>query len=278
MVTFAERLNQTCEIRRSLLCVGLDPDPTLMPIQDVLQFNKAIVDATVDLVCAYKPNMAFYEALGIKGLEALKKTVEYIRKTAPDVLIIGDAKRGDIGSSSRAYSHAMFNLWGFDATTVNAFGGHDTIQPFLKFPEKGVFIWCRSSNPGAGDLQDLRLASSDGDRTIYQHLAIKAQEWNTQGNVGLVVGATYSEELRWVRTMCPQIPILVPGVGAQGGDLDTAVRNSTTSNGNLAIISSSRQILYASQGADFPQAARQEAGRLKDAINAILEKAGKGWS
>lgn len=278
MVTFAERLSETCARQRSLLCIGLDPDPNLMPIEDVLQFNKAIIDATADLVCAYKPNMAFYEALGMKGLEALEKTVEYIRKTNPDVLIIGDAKRGDIGSSSNAYSHAMFNLWGFDATTVNAFGGHDTIQPFLKFSEKGVFIWCRSSNPGAGDLQDLRLGNSDKDRTVYQHLAVKAQHWNVNGNVGLVVGATYSEELLWVRTMCPQMPILVPGIGAQGGDLNEAVRNSTTVTGNLAIISSSRQILYASQSTDFPHAARQAACRLKNDINAILEKAGKGWS
>ena len=278
MTTFVERLKLACERQKSLLCVGLDPDSARMPVPDVLQFNRAIIDATADLVCAYKPNLAFYEALGLKGLEALKETVEHIRKAAPDVLVIGDAKRGDIGPSSRAYAKAMFKVWGFDAITVNVYGGHDSIQPFLEFQERGVFLWCRSSNPGAGDLQDLRIGDDGAGTAMYQHIAVKAREWNDHGNVGLVVGATFIEELHQVRKLCPQMPILVPGVGAQGGDLDAAVRYSTDEKGRLAIISSSRQVIYASRGEDFPQAARQEALRLRDEINITLGEAGKGWS
>ena len=278
MVTFVERLKLACERQNSLLCVGLDPDSARMPVPDVLQFNRAIIDATADLVCAYKPNLAFYEALGLKGLEALKETIEHIRKAVPDVLVIGDAKRGDLGPSSRAYAQAMFEVWGFDAITVNVYGGHDSIQPFLEFQERGVFLWCRSSNPGAGDLQDLRIGDDVAGTAMYQHIAVKALEWNNHGNVGLVVGATYSEELHQVRTLCPQMPILVPGIGAQGGDLEAAVRYSTDEKGRLAIISASRQVIYASSGEDFPQAARREALRLRDEINRTLGEAGKGWS
>ena len=275
---FLERLEAVCGSHRSLLCVGLDPDPEQMAVRDVYQFNRGIIDATADLVCAYKPNLAFYEALGIEGLVALKQTVEYIREAAGDVVIIGDAKRGDVGNTAKAYARALFSEWGFDAATVNAYGGRDSVLPFLEYEDRGVFIWCRSSNPGARDLQDVILADSGSGRTVYQSSALNARKWNTGGNIGLVVGATYPEELKSLRELCPDMAFLIPGVGAQGGDLDAAVRSGVDTKGRLAIISSSRQVIYASSGSDFAQAAREEATRLRDEINGVLEREGKGWS
>jgi len=247
-----------------------------MPVDDVLAFNRAIVDATRDLVCAYKPNIAFYEALGFGGLEALKGTVEYIRRRAPEVVIICDAKRGDIGNTSRAYARALYEVWGFDAATVSPYLGGDSVEPFLAYEDRGVFLLCRTSNPGASDLQDLVVGEKGGP--LYLHVARKALEWNSRGNVGLVVGATYPEELKQVRELCPHMPVLIPGVGAQAGDLPSAVRNGVDSQGRLAIINSSRGVLYASRGADFAQAARRAAEALRDGINEALSQEGKGWS
>jgi len=277
MPTFLGKLEIACNFNRSLLCVGLDVDPARMPVADVFQFNRAIVDATADLVCAYKPNLAFYEALGFEGLEALRRTVEYIRQVAPQVCVIGDAKRGDVGPSGQAYAHAMFRVWGFDAVTANPWGGGDTLDPFLEDEERGLFIWCRGSNPGAADLQELAILSSQGKVPLYQHLARVAQGWNRRGNVGLVVGATYPEQLAAVRRLCPEMPLLIPGVGAQGGDLEASVRLGTDHRGRLAILNSSRSIIYASRGSDFAGAARRETARLRDAINHILKAEGKGW-
>jgi orotidine-5'-phosphate decarboxylase len=276
MADFLTRLERACAANRSLVCVGLDVEPSRMAVQDVVQFNRAIVDATADLVCAYKPNLAFYEALGLPGMKSLEDTVEYIRRVAPQVIIIGDAKRGDIGPSGAAYARAVFQVWGFDAVTVNPWGGQDTVEPFLAAPERGVFIWCRGSNPGAGDLQDLTVDSSEGQIPLYQHLARKAQAWNRQDNLGLVVGATYPDQLEAVRHICPTMPLLIPGVGAQGGSLEAAVRKGTDGQGRRAIINSSRSIIYASSGPDFAQAARRETTRLREAINRILESDGKG--
>ncbi|MFQ5874608.1 MAG: orotidine-5'-phosphate decarboxylase [Dehalococcoidia bacterium] len=272
---FADKLLAASRGNNSLLCVGLDPDPKRMPVSDVFDFNKAVVDATFDLVCAYKPNLAFYEALGIEGLQALQSTVDHIRRRAPGVVIIGDAKRGDVGNTAEAYARALFRVWGFDGATVNAYGGHDAILPFLEHDDRGVFIWCRSSNPGAGDLQDLPVLSgvegtvSDAGegQAMYKQVAMKAREWNTRGNVGLVVGATYPGELEAVRGLCPELPILVPGVGAQGGDLEASVAAGVDSKGERAIFASSRQVLYASRGSDFVDAARNEAVKLRDQIN-----------
>ena len=274
MTTFHERLQLASESHSSLLCIGLDPDLERMPVKDVFQFNRAIVDATADLVCAYKPNLAFYEALGLEGLEALRKTVDHICRESPIVPIIGDAKRGDVGSSAEAYARAMYEAWGFDAVTTNAYGGHDAVEPFLGYRDKGVFIWCRSSNPGAGDLQDLKNVEGE---PLYEAMAIKAMEWNTSGNLGLVVGATYPHELGRLRELCPDMVFLIPGVGAQGGNLEEAVRSGTDTRGRLAIISSSRQVLYASNGHDFAGAARREAIKLRDEINRTLVSEGKGW-
>ena len=277
MDTFLSRLQRACQTNRSLVCIGLDVDPTRMPVDDPFQFNQAIIDATSDLCCAYKPNLAFYEAMGMAGLRALEKTVTYIRESAPNIIIIGDAKRGDIGPSGEAYARAMFKFWDFDAVTVNAWGGHDTVAPFLADPERGAFIWCRGSNSGAGDLQDLEVHLAQGLTPLYQHLAQSAQGWNQQRNVGLVVGATYPEQLAAVRRACPDLPLLIPGIGAQGGDLEAAVRQGTDAAGRLAIINSSRGIIYASPDSDFPESARRAASRLRDSINHVLESEGKGW-
>jgi len=264
-MNFLEKLLQAARSNRSLLCIGLDPDPELMPKVDVFQFNRAIIDATSDLVCAYKPNLAFYEALGIEGLKALERTVAYIPKGIP---IIGDAKRGDIGSTARAYARALFETLGFDAATVNPYLGYDSLEPFIEYKEKGVFILCRTSNVGSADFQDLTLTETSGP--LFELVAQRAREWNLYGNLGLVVGATYPEELRRVRHICPEMPLLIPGIGAQGGDLASAVRYGVDAKGEKAIISSSRQILYASRGEDFAAAAREAALDLRDQVNLYL--------
>ena len=275
--TFLSRLEQACQVNQSLVCVGLDPDPGRMPVSDVFEFNRAIVDATADLVCAYKPNTAFYEALGLPGLQAMARTVEYIHQVVPQVIVIGDAKRGDIGPSGQAYARAAFNVWGFDAVTINAWGGLDSVSPFIEDATRGVFIWCRGSNSGSKDLQELIVDTPQGRLPVYQKLAQAAQTWNREGNIGLVVGATFPDQLDAVRGMCPGMPLLIPGVGAQGGDLEAVVRRGTDHRGRLAIVNSSRGIIYASSGADFAEAARREAQALQQRINQVLASEGKGW-
>lgn len=282
MSQFLKRLASISRKNRSLVCVGLDPDPALMAIPDVLAFNRAIVDATSDLVCAYKPNLPFYEALGTEGLDALRRTVEHIRAVAPDVVVIGDGKRGDIESTNRMYAKALFDFWRFDAATVNAYAGVSSLEPFFEYGDRGVFIWCRSSNPGAGELQDvLRDAkvSGQGDRMpMYEWLARRAMESNSRGNMGLVVGATYPEELRAVRAQAAGAPILVPGIGAQGGELAQSVKAGLDSGEPNLLISSSRGIVYASTSErDFPDAARAAAAALRDEMNQTLDEVGRGW-
>ena len=277
MSTFVDRIRSASEATRSLVCVGLDPDPALMPVQDVVEFNRAIVDATASVASAYKPNLAFYEALGRAGLDALERTVGYIREAAEHAVVIGDAKRGDIGPSARAYARAMFEVWGFDAVTLNAWGGRDTVEPFLEYEERGVFVWCRGSNPGSGDFQDLGVVGDSGATRLYQSVARSCAEWNKRGNVGLVVGATVPTQLEAVRDLCPSMPILIPGVGAQGGELEAAVRAGVDRSGRLALINSSRGIIYASRGKDYADAAGQSAVTLRDSINAVLDAQGLGW-
>ena len=250
-----------CRRNRSLLCVGLDPDPAKLPVKDVFEFNKAIIDATADLVCAYKPNLAFYEALGVRGLQALKKTVAYIPKNIP---VIGDAKRGDIGNTAIAYARALFGYYKFDAVTLNPYLGFDSIEPFLDYKDKGVFVLCRTSNSSACDFQDL---VDNFGMKFYQSVALRAGDWNTAGNVGLVVGATYPEELREIRKLCPEMLLPIPGIGAQGGDLELSVKYGVDANKEKAVIVAARQVLYASRGADYAQAARKAAGELRDIIN-----------
>ena len=269
-MNFADKLSAASGKNRSLLCIGLDPDPELMPGVGLLQFNKAIIDATADLVCAYKPNLAFYEAQGIEGLSALKQTVDYI----PDMIpVIADGKRGDVGNTARAYAQALFVTFGFDAATVSPYLGYDSIAPFIDYADKGIFLLCRTSNQGALDFQSLAcIESSSRGRPgepipLFQVVAQKAKEWNLRGNIGLVVGATYPQELRRIRQLCPEMVLLIPGIGAQGGDLASAARYGTDERGGRAIISSSRQILYASWGKDFALAARRAAQALRDQIN-----------
>jgi orotidine-5'-phosphate decarboxylase len=260
---FVNKLLNISRKNKSLLCIGLDPDPQLMPKIDILEFNKAIINATCDLICAYKPNLAFYEALGIEGLTILQKTIEHI---PPDIPIIGDAKRGDIGNTAKAYAKALFSTFGFDAATVNPYLGFDSIEPFISYQDKGVFILCRTSNKGALDFQDL---CTDG-LPLYEVVAQKAREWNTYGNIGLVVGATYPEELKRVRSICPEMCLLIPGIGAQGGDLASAVGYGVNAQGEKAIINVSRQILYASKEKDFAEAARNAAAKIRNQINSCL--------
>ncbi len=267
-MTFVDKLLAASRRNNSLLCVGLDPDPSQMPKVGALEFNKAIVDATSDLVCAYKPNLAFYEALGSKGLETLQKTIEYIPSHIP---IIGDGKRGDIGNTAKAYAKALFSTFGFDAATVSPYLGFDSIEPFILYKAKGVFILCRTSNIGAMDFQNM--LDSEGV-PLYERVARKAKEWNVYGNIGLVVGATYPEELKRVRELCPEMPLLIPGIGAQGGELASAVKNGVDGRGEKAIIVAGRQIIYASRGKDFAEAARRSAEELRDKINHLVSQVG----
>lgn len=279
MPAFIQRLRTASETTQSLLCVGLDPDPARLPVADAAEFNRAIVSATADLVCAYKPNLAFYEALGLPGFKALEKTVKHIREAAPHCIIIGDCKRGDIDSSAAAYTTAMFDVWGFDAATVNPWGGMDTVEPWLTNPERGAFIWCRGSNRGAADIQDLAVSGVGNlEQPVYLRLARRSQQRASQGNLGLVVGATAPQQLADVRGICPDLPILIPGVGAQGGDLADSVRCGVDAGGRLAIINASRSVIYASPGADYASAARRAASTLRDEINATLDDMGLGWT
>jgi len=258
---FKRKLRETTARNNSLLCVGLDPDRAKMPAGvGIAQFNRAIVDATSDLVCAYKPNLAFYEAEGLEGLRALEETIAHI---PPDIPIIGDAKRGDIGNTARMYARALFDVFGFDAVTLNPYLGLDSVEPFIAYTKKGLFLLCRTSNPGARDFQDLEV---DG-QPFYERVAFKAVDWNVHGNIGLVVGATYVQELARIRQLCPDMPLLIPGVGSQGGDLPQVVKRGTDKSGANAIINTSRAVLYASTGPDFAEAARTAATDLRDSIN-----------
>jgi len=270
-VSFLEKLLNASRKNRSLLCIGLDPDPGLMPERvSVLEFNRLIIEATSDLVCAYKLNLAFYEALGDEGFHALKNTIKHIPREIP---VIGDGKRGDIGNTAKAYARAIFKNLGCDATTVNPYLGFDSVAPFIEYWDRGVFILCRTSNAGAGDFQSLRCGEvGAASRPLFEIVAQRASEWNTCGNIGLVVGATYPEELRLVRETHPDMPLLIPGIGAQGGEVALAVRYGVDASGERAIISSSRQVIYASAGKDFAQAAQQVALSLRNQINHHLSQ------
>ena len=270
----AELLSAHCAERRHLV-VGLDTDPQRLPeslspgappADRVVEFNRLIVEATAELACAYKPNSAFYEALGADGFRALSETVAAIREQAPAAAIILDAKRADIGSTNAGYVTAAFDQLGADAITVHPYLGGEALQPFLARQEKLVFVLARTSNPGAGELQDLLV---DGV-PLYRHVArTVAGEWNAAGNCGLVVGATYPDELRQVREDVPALmPILIPGAGAQGGDVAAVVAANREAGSNAFLINSSRSILYASPGEDFVEAARSAAESLDAEIRA----------
>ena len=278
MSIFVDKLRTAAERNNSLLCIGLDPDPKLMPVADVAEFNQAIVEATSDLVCAYKPNLGFYESLGPAVNHALEQTLKAIPSWIP---VIGDSKRGDIGNTATAYARAMFDVWGFDCVTVNPFGGQDSVEPFLNYQDKGVLVWCRSSNPGAREFQDLIATSpiAGGDaRPFYEWVAISAAKWNTYGNVGLVVGATYPDELRTIRDLCPDMPILIPGVGAQEGSLEKSTLAGIDQRGRNALVSASRGVIYAGNDpTTYPEDARQAALLLRNRMNSILNDRDLGW-
>ena len=264
-MNFVDKLLKAARANKSLLCIGLDPDPQLMPAGvGIVEFNRAIVDATSDLVCAYKPNLAFYETLGAEGFDVLKDTIACVPESIPT---IGDAKRGDIGNTAKMYAKSLFEMFGFDAATVNPLMGFDSLEPFIEYRDRGVLVLCRTSNPGSADLQDQLLSSGP----MYELIAELARQWNKYGNIGLVMGATYPEEISRVRAICPDMPLLIPGVGAQSGDLVSAVRYGVDAKGQKAIISSSRQVIYASKGKDFAEAAREAALKLRDEINRYLE-------
>jgi orotidine-5'-phosphate decarboxylase len=252
----------------SLVCVGLDPEIERFPGRiagepsPIFQFNKAIIDATADLVCAYKPQFAHYAAY--EAEDQLERTIEYVHRTYPHIPVILDSKRGDIGNTAERYAIEAFERYGADAVTVNPYLGGDALEPFLKHADKGVAILCRTSNSGARDLQDLLI----GTRPLYQVVAeLAARRWNARGNCLLVVGATYPRELAEVRAIVGDMPLLVPGVGAQGGDVVQAVQNGQTALGTGLLVSSSRAILYASTGADFARAARAATESLRAQIN-----------
>lgn len=253
-----------------MLCIGLDPDPALMPdgfrADGVAAFNIAIIEATSDLVCAYKPNVAFYEALGPeRGYAALRTTLAAI---PPHIITLADAKRGDVEHTARAYVKALYDDLGFDAATVNPYLGLDSVEPWIERPDKAAFIVCRTSNPGAPNFQDLPVQSDAGVRPLYEVVAERAKSWDRHRNVGLVVGATYPDEMRRLRVLCPDMPMLVPGIGAQRGSLQDAVRAGIDARGRGMLISASRGVTYASKGADFAAAARAAALKLRDEIRA----------
>ncbi|MCF8159514.1 MAG: orotidine-5'-phosphate decarboxylase [Polaromonas sp.] len=272
MLRTAERQNG------SMLCVGLDPEPTRFPANlagdagKIYDFCAAIVDATADLVSAFKPQIAYFAAH--RAEDQLERLMAHMRRAAPGVPVILDAKRGDIGSTAEQYAREAFERYGADAVTLSPFMGFDSIQPYLKYHGKGAFLLCRTSNPGGDDFQSQRLASVAGEPLLYEHIAQLAQgPWNLNGQLGLVVGATYPAEIARVRALAPTLPLLIPGVGAQGGDALATVRAGRRDNGPI-IVNSSRAILYASSGADFVQAARQEAVKTRDLLQAARSNLG----
>jgi orotidine-5'-phosphate decarboxylase len=266
-IGFKERLLQASRRNDSLLCVGLDVDPARVPIHLlegpgwIEAFNRGIIEATSDLVCAYKPNLAFYEALGWDGWEGLRRTLAAMPAEIP---VIADAKRGDIGSTSEANARALFEELGFDAATMNPYTGLESLGPFLQYHDRGLLILCKTSNPGSGEFQDLLVEWGDERIPLYQAVARRVVEWNSQasGQCGLVVGATYPSQLREIRALASDLPILIPGVGAQSGSLEEAVRLGVDSHRELAIVNMSRSVLYAANDQTWQQAARAEALRV----------------
>ncbi len=267
-MTFIDSLRHAWQHNNSLVCVGLDPEPSRFPARfaddedAVFHFCRDIVDATADLVCCFKPQIAHFAAIGAE--HALQRLIAHIHAHQPGVPVILDAKRGDIGSTAQHYASEAFVRYAADAVTVNPYLGRDSVQPFLDWADKGVVILCRTSNAGAGDLQDLDV----GGRPLYQQVAaMVAREWNVNGNCLLVTGATYPGELAEVRKIVGDLPLLVPGIGAQGGDVEAVLRNGQSADGTGLLISSSRAILYAGNDDDFANAAREATLALRDEIN-----------
>jgi orotidine-5'-phosphate decarboxylase len=276
-MTFLDMLRSAERQNRSLLCVGLDPDPARFPAHlkndasRIYDFCAAIVEATADAAIAFKPQIAYFAAH--RAEEQLERLMAHMRSVAPQVPVILDAKRGDIGSTAEQYALEAFERYGADAVTLSPFMGFDSVQPYLQYHGKGAFLLCRTSNPGGDDLQNQRLSSIDGEPRLYEHVARLAQgPWNLNGQLGLVVGATYPAEIERVRAIAPTLPLLIPGVGAQGGDAVATVKAGLRTEGGETtgpiIVNSSRAILYASSDADFADAARRAAQKTRDELQA----------
>jgi orotidine-5'-phosphate decarboxylase len=275
---FRAKLAEATDRQQSVLCVGLDPDPRLAPPglvgQDgwIERFCLGIVEATSDLVCAYKPNLAFFEALGEDGYRGLRRTVDGLPK---DVVSIGDAKRGDIGSTAVAYAKALYEVWGFDVVTVSPLLGPDTLQPFLAYRDRGILVLAKTSNPGSGTFQDLPVPWEGGSVPLYELIARQMAALDgsgAAGQIGLVVGATYPEQAREIRAAAPELPFLVPGVGAQEGDIWAAVEAGLDGHGRGIVVNASRGITYASKGSDWQQAARAAAVALHERLEAARQE------
>jgi orotidine-5'-phosphate decarboxylase len=274
MIGFVTRLRAAWDEKDSLACVGLDPLIERLPAHiaahasPIFHFNKAIIDATADLVCAYKPQFAHYAAC--EAEDQLERTIEYIHRAYPGIPVILDAKRGDVDSTAERYAIEAFERYGADAVTVNPYLGGDSLEPFLRYADRGVIVLCRTSNSGARDLQDLDV----GGRKLFAVVAeLAATRWNSRGNCLLVVGATYPQELAEVRAITGDMPFLLPGVGAQGADVRAAVAAGQSADGRGLIVSSSRAIIHASSGVDFATAARAATVRLRDEVNAGRKRA-----
>ncbi len=269
-MTFIEMLQDAQRRNGSMLCVGLDPEPARFPAGlkgdsgKIYDFCARIVDTTADLVIAFKPQIAYFAAHRAEG--QLEQLMEHLRRNAPHVPVILDAKRGDIGSTAEQYAKEAFERYGADAVTLSPFMGFDSVQPYLKYPGKGAFLLCRTSNPGGDDFQNQRLASVPGQPLLYEHVAQLAQgSWNLNGQLGLVVGATYPAEIERVRQLAPTLPLLIPGIGAQGGDAVATVKAGWRAEAPI-VVNSSRAILYASDAESFAQDARREARRTRDLL------------
>ena len=278
MSSFVGALAQATTRHESMLCVGLDPEPGKFPgawkgdAGKIFEFCARIVDATKDLVCAFKPQIAYFAAH--RAEDQLEELMAYLRRTAPEVPVILDAKRGDIGSTAEQYAREAFERYQADAVTLSPFMGFDTIEPFLRYPGKGAIVLCRTSNPGGNDWQMQRLADVPGQPRLFEHLAHLAETaWNQGGQLGLVVGATFPAEIARVRELAPTLPLLIPGVGAQGGDAAATVQAGLKHDPSGAttgpiVVNSSRAVLYASCGEDFAEAARRVAIATRDSLNA----------
>ena len=271
-MTFLDMLRTASTQNNSMLCVGLDPEPNRLPAgmrgdpRKIYDFCAAIVDSTADVACAFKPQIAYFAAHGAE--DQLERLMQHMRGNAPHVPVILDAKRGDIGSTAEQYAKEAFERYGADAVTLSPFMGFDSIEPYLAYHGKGAFLLCRTSNPGGDDLQAQRLADAPGQPLLYEHVARLAQgPWNLNGQLGLVVGATYPQEIERVRALAPTLPLLIPGVGAQGGDAAATVQAGWRPDGPI-VVNSSRSILYAGKGSDFADAARAAALATRDALNA----------
>lgn len=275
-MSFLQLLDAAVSKNNSLLSIGLDPDFDRLPAlfkdntEPLFDFNRVIIEATAGLACAYKPNSAFYEARGADGIEELKKTCDYLREHCPDTPIILDCKRGDIGNTNEHYAAFAFDYLGVDAVTVQPYQGQKAVQPFLDRADKGIIVLCKTSNEGSGEFQDLE---TDGSKLYTQVARNVSGGWNANGNCLLVVGATYPSELAEVRALVGDMVLLVPGIGAQGGDIEATMRAGLRSDGRGLIINSARAILYASDGDDFAEAARQAAASARDEINKYRETA-----